>query len=426
VLRDASIERLSQETGGLQNKLVSVSQQLSRVTEATEDKISLLEKSISELRDKVTCMEADAKMADETVKILRENEVQIAQRLKLANDEGERAKIKLQESSNAKITELQADLDAALRSTVSLTDQLKVSTHSKYLSEKVKADLELECRDLHKRVASLTKLRDDIDTLEDEMEFATFAKSHVEDKLNFAIFDLDRTSRLLNLRDDDLADQDEIIARISGEKEMLQKHVATISKQLEAKDFKLHLNMKIQAGIECERGALISREESLKAIIEALEGEKDASEKEDAALREQSNANPSSASSPSENSSPWGSSPIKSIDEALRDTAFGADDTFDESMFLPNVDVETDIPQTGNISTPPKTPTEEELVLSSPRSRERSAHKAQTPAKRLTRAMRNKLRTPLGKSAVQNTPLSTSMSTKKFTRASSRKKHTKI
>ncbi len=66
------------------------------------------------------------------------------------------------------------------------------------------------------------------------------------------------------------------------------------------------------------------------------------------ALRKQSNANPSPASLSSENSPPWESSPIKSIDEALWDTAFGADVTFNESMFLPNVDVKTDIPQTAD------------------------------------------------------------------------------
>jgi hypothetical protein len=66
------------------------------------------------------------------------------------------------------------------------------------------------------------------------------------------------------------------------------------------------------------------------------------------ALPKQSNANPSPTSLLSENSPPWESSPIKSIDEALRDTVFGADDMFDKSMFLPNVDVKTDIPQTAD------------------------------------------------------------------------------
>jgi hypothetical protein len=87
-------------------------------------------------------------------------------------------------------------------------------------------------------------------------------------------------------------------------------------------------------------------------------------------------------------------------------------------MFLPNVDGEADTPQTGDSNTPSKTPFKEKRALFSPMS---TAKKAQTPAKRLTRAMRNKMRTPLGKSAVQNTPLSTHLSRRKSGRASTNK-----
>jgi hypothetical protein len=155
-------------------------------------------------------------------------------------------------------------------------------------------------------------------------------------------------------------------------------------------------------------------EEALKVTIEALE-------KENSALREQSNVKPPSSSSSSDITSPWEPTPIKSVNESLQDTTFAADDTFDESMFLPNVDGEADTPQTGDSNTPSKTPFKEKRALFSPMSREVSAKKAQTPAKRLTRAMRNKMRTPLGKSAVLNTPLSTHLSRRKSGRASTNK-----
>ena len=192
---------------------------------------------------------------------------------------------------------------------------------------------------------------------------------------------------------------------------------------------------KDQSEIECECDMLISREETLKAEIKALaeakQSEKalkvtiDVLEKENLALRERSNVKPPSSSLSSDITSPWESTPIKSVNEALQDTTFAADDTFDESMFLPNVDGEADTPQTGDSNTPSKTPFKENRALFSPMSREVSAKKAQTPAKRLTRAMRSKMRTPLGKSAVQNTPLSTHLSRKKSSRASTNKKAAK-
>ncbi|KAL3816158.1 hypothetical protein ACHAXA_001645 [Cyclostephanos tholiformis] len=383
-------------------------------------------------------------------------------------------------SSTVKV---QAKLESELNASTSREEYLKATIEA-LKEEKASAEaLMTEKIDLLEKenIALRHKHSNDVNTLEDEVEFASIAKSHVDAQLQFALYDLDRTGRLLNRRDDDLADQDEIIARILAEKEILHKDATHLSKQLESKDAELSLTIKVQAKLESELNASTSREEYLKATIEALKEEKasgetlmtekiDLLEKENIAFREQSNINPPPAPSSSVYNLSWESTPIKVVDEGLRDTTFGADDTFDESMFLPNVDCdavipqtadnsspinpppkeekvfssprsiemsaqkaqtpavddEADIPQTADSSTPLKTLSKEERVLSSPRNIEKSAKKAQTPAKRLTRAMKNKLRTPLGKSAIQNTPLSTSMSTRKFTRTSSRKNHTKI
>ena len=306
----------------------------------------------------------------------------------------------------------------------------KAEEHSTHLLEEVDA-LKSEKRDCQELIASLHKLRDDADTLEDEVEYSSVLNLQVDSQRRFAEADLYRTGRLLNLHDNDLVDRDEIIVVLLAEKAMLQADVTNISNQLAANDAELDRMKNNQSEIEFERDMLKSREETLKAELEALAEEKqseealkvtiDALEKENSALREQANVKPPSSSSSSDITSPWEPTPIKSVKESLLDTTFAADDTFDESMFLPNVDGEADTPQTGDSNTPSKTPFKENRALFSPMSREVSAKKAQTPAKRLTRAMRNKMRTPLGKSAVQNTPLSTHLSRRKSGRASTNK-----
>ena len=306
----------------------------------------------------------------------------------------------------------------------------KAAIHSTHLLEEVDA-LKSEKRDCQELIASLHKLRDDADTLEDEVEYSSVLNLQVDSQRRFAEADLYRTGRLLNLHDNDLVDRDEIIVVLLAEKAMLQADVTNISNQLAANDAELDRMKNNQSEIEFERDMLKSREETLKAELEALAEEKqseealkvtiDALEKENSALREQANVKPPSSSSSSDITSPWEPTPIKSVKESLLDTTFAADDTFDESMFLPNVDGEADTPQTGDSNTPSKTPFKENRALFSPMSREVSAKKAQTPAKRLTRAMRNKMRTPLGKSAVQNTPLSTHLSRRKSGRASTNK-----
>lgn len=98
----------------------------------------------------------------------------------------------------------------------------------------------------------------------------------------------------------------------------------------------------------------------------------------------------------------WGSSPINS---SLPDSSFCADDTFDESMFLPNVQDEPKSPPTDENMSPPTPLTSNKRVLFSPAedvTKVKAAGKTESPVQRMTRSMRNKARTPLGKSAVQN------------------------
>ena len=117
--------------------------------------------------------------------------------------------------------------------------------------------------------------------------------------------------------------------------------------------------------------------------------------------------NPPSSSS-SDIPSPWDPSPIKPVDEPPQNTSFGADDTFDESMFLPNIDDnvnKTTPPTDENSKTPSKTPFKEKRALFSP-TREKTKTPAKRMTRRMTRSMNKTTRTPLGKSAVQNTPSS--------------------
>jgi len=234
----------------------------------------------------------------------------------------------------------------------------------------------------------------------------------------------------------------------------------------DASTAELDLVKKERACIESERDELKSNEAEMKAKIEALL-------LENASLRE----NPSKETSrkkkrewgtptrapkvpriASDIPPPWNPSPIPAgepVEDTSRDNSFGADDTFDESMFLPNVGEnanktlevqetdenskaistanktlevqETDensktistqsmtrrmtrsmnqnsTPQTDeNSKTPSKTPFKEKRALFSPQ--EKAKGLARRTTRRMTRSM-NKMRTPLGKSSAQNTPSS--------------------
>ncbi len=106
----------------------------------------------------------------------------------------------------------------------------------------------------------------------------------------------------------------------------------------------------------------------------------------------------------SENPSGWESSPIIH-NNPLLDSTFCADDTFDESLFLPNVQDEPKSPQTDENRSPPTPLTSNKRVLFSSTedvANVKASGKTDTPVQRMTRSMRSKARTPLGESAVQN------------------------
>lgn len=117
------------------------------------------------------------------------------------------------------------------------------------------------------------------------------------------------------------------------------------------------------------------------------------------------------SSSASEAPPDWKSSPINHFNDQLLDATFCADDTFDESMFLPNVQAEE--PKTSIIdgNTSPKAQLDDMRVIYGPPEEapasSMAVSKIQTPVKRLTRSMKNKSRTPFGKSAIQNVSSST-------------------
>jgi hypothetical protein len=105
----------------------------------------------------------------------------------------------------------------------------------------------------------------------------------------------------------------------------------------------------------------------------------------------------------SENPPDWESSPI-THNNPLSDSTFCADDTFDESMFLPNVQDEPKSPHIDENRSPPTPLTSNKRVVFSSAedvANVKASSKTDTPVQRMTRS-RSKARTPLGKSAVQN------------------------
>jgi hypothetical protein len=100
----------------------------------------------------------------------------------------------------------------------------------------------------------------------------------------------------------------------------------------------------------------------------------------------------------------WESSPINH-NNPLPDATFCADDTFDESLFLPNVQDEPKSPEIDENRSPPTPLTSNKRVLFSSAedvANVKALGKTDTPVQRMTRSMRSKARTPLGESAIQN------------------------
>jgi len=226
----------------------------------------------------------------------------------------------------------------------------------------------------------------------------------------------------------------------------LSEKNTTLAERAEAGEVaksELDLMKEDKASVESER-------DELKAKIEALE-------EENATLRAQQTTKQSPPSSPFE-SKP---SPIKPAEEPQQqqDSTFGCDDTFDEDMFLPNIDesapldntfdhkdTEDESPKSEQSEpTPSRTPFKAKRAMFSPKeepsSEERSeepstkkqkkaassskkktpakrvtrsrrsqaasaSSKTKTPAKRLTRSQLRSSRTPLGNVNQSETPAS--------------------
>ena len=213
----------------------------------------------------------------------------------------------------------------------------------------------------------------------------------------------------------------ELVDQANTRNTELSEKNTTLSERAEAGDVaksELDLMKEDKASVESER-------DELKAKIEALEKEKssqeakvEALEKENATLREEQTTK-QPPSSPFE-SKP---SPIKPAEEPQQqqDSTFGCDDTFDEDMFLPNIDESAPLDNTFDHKdaedesgkseqsepTPSRTPFKAKRAMFSPKdesepsSEERSeepsakkqkkaaSSKKKTPAKRMTRSRRS-------------------------------------
>jgi hypothetical protein len=182
-----------------------------------------------------------------------------------------------------------------------------------------------------------------------------------------------------------IADLESVIEQLRNENNDLKDELAA-GKQVRAELDALKVEM---TALEDECTVLKSDESSTKEEVVSLKEKLETLEKEYASLREEESessdkfdvngmASPNQgAGSPAQNNSP--------SQEA--NTMFGADDSFDESMFLPNIKDEEN-------TTPSKTPLKERRGLFSP------------PNKMPLKSTPLVKRTPLGKSAQQNTPAS--------------------
>ena len=201
----------------------------------------------------------------------------------------------------------------------------------------------------------------------------------------------------------------ELLDQANTRNNELSEKNTTLTERAEAGEIaksELDLMKEDKASVESER-------DELKAKIEALE-------EENATLRAQQTTKQSPPSSPFE-SKP---SPIKPAEEPQQqqDSTFGCDDTFDEDMFLPNIDESAPLDNTfdhrdaedesskseQSEPTPSRTPFKAKRAMFSPKkdesepsSEERSekpsakkqkkaaSSKKKTPAKRLTRSRRS-------------------------------------
>lgn len=182
-----------------------------------------------------------------------------------------------------------------------------------------------------------------------------------------------------------IADLESVIEQLRNENNDLKDELAS-GKQVRAELDALKVEM---TALEDECTVLKSDESSTKEEVVSLKEKLETLEKEYASLREEESESSDKfdvngmtspnqgAGSPAQNNSP--------SQEA--NTMFGADDSFDESMFLPNIKDEEN-------TTPSKTPFKERRGLFSP------------PNKMPLKSTPLVKRTPLGKSAQQNTPAS--------------------
>ncbi|KAL7543705.1 hypothetical protein ACHAXR_013199 [Thalassiosira sp. AJA248-18] len=535
-------EEHTKSTIALNTKITDLAKDLDVAMDDKESLTKCLEEALGDLEAKKTQLEGLEQVKNETLKQLEHGQEK-------HNTDIE--SFEMQEKAfKAEIAKSEERVESLLAEKAQFAENLEnVTGQNGALTEEVGA-LKMERDELQQSLTSLDKFRDDIASLEDEIEHVTIEKEQAEHKLKFAEADLERTIRLQKefqvtqtaAHDNDLVHRDGIISVLSGEMsslrneltkssqklvendaeskekiEMLQneisymreefhviehkekqttsklekvkmhyaKSVAYVAEQeeefkakiselettkeatekelgetrallansegtkeeLQSKRVKANeleelveqlrgvnnemyeknarLNASVKAGEGVELELDVAKKEKASAEIElvALKARIETLEKENASLREKADEYPASSSDvPSQ----WNSSPIKPVDEPPQNTTFGADDTFDESMFLPNVDEQVPVqeeatntplpssrsstshlPPSDENKTPSKTPFKEKRALFSPPEGERASKNSVTPAagRRMTRAMRNKMRTPLG-AVGNNTPSS--------------------
>ncbi|KAL9186079.1 hypothetical protein ACHAXT_005317 [Thalassiosira profunda] len=377
------VEALKSERDEMQKRAESLEVQVGEANSNAEASADELKKTIGEQESTMADLQAEVDAAKE------ENE-SLAEKLKETTDDLEAKKVALEElalemddahkqlalaqetgsadveSYRRKEEELKAEISKGEEAVASLVAEkteaassLEEITAQNATLSAAAASLTAERDELQQQMGSL---KDQMSTLEDDLEQTGIEKEQTAAKLKFAEADLERTIRLHEesssaqaaSHDADLATRDDTIGKLTGEKAGLQLELKRKedaereqAEQLAAKDTKLSEMEALVEQLRGEAGELNEKNASLAAAAEASEEEAaslktkvEALEKENADLRDQSDANAKAPAEP-EAPSPWAASPFQPGEEAPQNNStFDADDTFDEEMFLPNVDEE--------------------------------------------------------------------------------------
>jgi len=428
--RDGVIDTLTEEKSSLQKELAKVSQKLVDNDTESNGKVEMLQNELAYTREEFSVMEHKEKQLRSD---LEATKMHYAKSVAYAAEQEEKFKTKISEVESAKeatvkelgetkalLAENKGTKEELESKRAGLVEQLRGVNNDLYeknasLTANVKASEESKAKlDLMKKERASVKIERD--------EFEAEMKANIEalEKENASL--REESCEGSDTLGDTVSALNDTVSLLFGQESVSGKSPKSEDKFNDGKDTVKSNHDGIRAHAEkllCWANKASERpSKESDASVASQQPSPSQQQKQQVTIMSNNRYafNPPSSSS-SDISSPWNPSPIKPVDEPPQNTTFGADDTFDESMFLPNIDDNvnktldmqedrTATPPTDeNSKTPSKTPFKEKRALFSP-TREKTKTPARRMTRRMTRSMNKTTRTPLGKSAVQNTPSS--------------------